>query len=702
MGVGIGSQGALRPGAGAGQSTAKRVPLSAHKGRLRPGELAEAAVLGDLALVLEIVGWFAPLGGALQALAIVPFAVLASRHRLRAGVIAVTSSASVAWLVGGVGIVLQTGLVGAVGLSVGAALRRNWSKPFAVVVTTLSAGLPVAAGTLLVDAISPSFRHLTFQQVRILWRDVAAVLSHLGRKELADRGTHLLNVALAHWWYAVPAAEMAAILAVAIVCVRLQPLLLRVATSSVASFSDAGAEREPCSGEPAGRVAPVPARLASLCYRYPGAPADAVRGVDLELASGEMLAVIGPNGSGKSTLVRLLAGRLRPSGGALSRPGRAGYGERGGTAMIFQRPESQVLGVRVRDDLWWGLAPGDRPAPGPLLEVVGLAGMQERETSTLSGGQMQRLAIAAALAREPHLLISDEATAMLDSSGREEVIGLLRRIAAEGITVVHVTHRFAETLVADRVGRMVGGRLASVRAPEALDGSARPAYTPFRPATPAGEVLVALRGVSYEYSPGTPWAQRALTGVDLEVRKGEGLVVTGANGSGKTTLAWILGGLLEPASGSATLRGEPIASLRGHVAVSFQHARLQLLKPTVLADVAAGTTPELARRALEEVALDPDEIGQRRIDDLSGGEQRRVALAGLIVRAPELLVLDEPYAGLDDEARLALARVLSSLRERRRIATVVVSHDLEDAGLLGERLVLLDSGTVSGEEPIRR
>src|SRR5207302_9974095 len=124
------------------------------------------------------------------------------------------------------------------------------------------------------------------------------------------------------------------------------------------------------------------------------------------------------------------------------------------------------------------------------------------------------------------------------------------------------------------------------------------------------------------------------------------------------------------------------------------HARLQLFRPAVFGDVAFGADldRDTVAGALEEVGLDPVEMSERRIDELSGGQQRRVALAGLLVRRPRLLVLDEPLAGLDDETRATLVTVLAQLRDHHGVATVVVSHDLEAAPGLADRLVVIDGG----------
>jgi energy-coupling factor transporter ATP-binding protein EcfA2 len=207
--------------------------------------------------------------------------------------------------------------------------------------------------------------------------------------------------------------------------------------------------------------------------------------------------------------------------------------------------------------------------------------------------------------------------------------------------------------------------------------------------------MITLSGVGHVYSPGTPWAHRALIGVDLELSSSERLLVVGANGSGKSTLAWILAGLFAPTEGSATIDGEPLAAQRGAAAISFQHARLQLFRPTVRDDVRFGTTISNTQvdEALRTVGLDPMTFATRRIDELSGGEQRRVALAGMLVRSPRIVVFDEPFAGLDAPSRRLLIDVISRLRT----ATVVVSHDYQDAARFANRVLELKDGRLARE-----
>ena len=657
-------------------------------------------------------------GAAFQGLAIVPFAALAARQRARTALVAMFAASSVSFLVGGVGIVVQTAIAGSLGLAVGTAYRRRWNPATAVLIATVTTGIPVAVISLVGEALSPGLRRLAFAQVEILWRDARAGLRLGGAGSLASSGDETLRWVINHWWLTVPLFELVAIVLAAALCARyLWPLLARLEHDSPAPVEASpwpSSDLVVRSGAVAGiaALAPVPVELDRVSYQYPGSNAWAVAQVSLSVRPRSFLAVVGPNGSGKSTLVRLVAGRLSPTLGTVRRPGDPGLGVPGGTSMIFQRPESQVLGVRARDDVVWGLPPTPRPDVGALLARVGLAGFEERETAGLSGGELQRLAIAACLAREPRLLISDEATAMIDGPGRAEVVALLESLAAAGITVIHVTHREAEAAKADSALLMLAGRLVpsppterqGAPTPRAglRPGREEPSAAGTRPNEPEWSrrprrSFLRVRELGYVYANGTPWARRALEGIDLDLRRGEGIVVTGDNGSGKSTLAWILAGLLVPTEGEVLIEGQPVVAGTGAVGISFQHARLQLIRPTVLSDVSYGADKDRATAALRSVGLDPLTMGPRRVDELSGGEQRRVALAGLLVRDPVLLVLDEPYAGLDDEARAGLAAILARLRDEREMATVVVSHDLDNAELLGDRLVTLEAGRVAGE-----
>ncbi|MGB2720387.1 MAG: ATP-binding cassette domain-containing protein, partial [Rhodococcus sp. (in: high G+C Gram-positive bacteria)] len=382
------------------------------------------------------------------------------------------------------------------------------------------------------------------------------------------------------------------------------------------------------------------------------------------------------------------------SEGTVDRPGSTGLGRYGGTAVVLQRPESQILGTRVADDVVWGLPPGDsRPDVEALLDEVGLGGMGSRDTASLSGGEMQRLAVAAALARRPALLIADEATAMIDASGREHLVSLLAELPRRHeMSVVLVTHHVSETVAADRVVHLHEGYQvqhdttwmhARTENPAALHDN-------------SSERLLELSGVEHTYNRRTPWAQAALNGVDITVKRGEGVLILGGNGSGKSTLAWIMAGLTCPTSGTARLGGKAMTSRVGDVGLAFQHSRLQLQRRTVSEDIAAAAGPETGSAtvsaAMDAVGLDRS-LAARDIDSLSGGQMRRVVLAGLIARRPRMLVLDEPLAGLDPPGRDDIIGVLAGLRDRG-VAIVVISHDVDGMDTVCSRTITMADGHI--------
>ncbi|MDQ1532857.1 MAG: energy-coupling factor transport system ATP-binding protein, partial [Actinomycetota bacterium] len=507
---------------------------------------------------------------------------------------------------------------------------------------------------------------------------------------VAHFGDRVVHYGLSHWWLLVPIAELFSLALTSLVTFAL-------ARKVVGRLADTPPRLR--LGDPDLRDArepgPVPVTFVDVGLQYPGANRYAVDGLNAVVDAHRFIAVTGPNGAGKSTFARLLAGAT-PTFGTVDRPGAVALGRVGGTTLVFQRPESQVLGVRVRDDVVWGLPVHSKVGAGvdveAVLETVGLAGLADRDTITLSGGQLQRLAVAAALARRPALLISDESTAMLDPAGRERLLALLRTLPTnEGPTVVHATHRVDEISAADSAIAL--GPIAVPRPDAAL--RLLHALRPAVPTVPTSTApLVSLRGVGYVYSAGTPWAHRALTGVDLDIAATDAVLVVGGNGSGKSTLAWLLAGLLTPTEGEALLDDQPIVEQVGRVGLCFQHARLQLLRHTVAGEL-DGTRLGLgtAAEALALVGL-PPRLAASAIDDLSGGQQRRVALARLLASDSPLLVLDEPLAGLDDEARAELVAVLAHLRATRPIALVIVSHDIEELSPVVDRVVALRNGEV--------
>jgi energy-coupling factor transporter ATP-binding protein EcfA2 len=641
-----------------------------------------AAAMADLAAVACVLLRFLPLGRLVAVLATVPFAVVGERCRLRACLAAGLSGGAVGFLLGGLGSAATVLSVAGVGSVVGIARRRGWGYSRTAVVGAVGLGLPAAALALGAMWLFAGYRELAFAQVVNAWQGVARLLTGMGLPALARLGDLGVGWAVAHWaiWIPVLIVGMTAIHVAFVRLLVSAPLraLARLVPTAVFTLPRPGPRGE--------AVAPLPVRLRQVSLRYPGSPHPAVSGVDLDLAGGEFVTLVGPNGAGKSTLGRLLAGAL-PDEGEVARPGAAGLGVPGGTGMIFQRPESQVLGVRVADDVLWGVPRKTPVDVGALLERVGLAGLAERETATLSGGQLQRLAVAALLARRPSLIISDESTAMLDPEGRIRMLELLRSLAAEdGRAVLHITHHLEELRGSDRTVT-VSPRRGHADPPES------PAMVSAPRASAGGALLTS--GLGFLYAPGTPWEHRVLDRVELDLPAGGSLLVTGTNGSGKSTLAAILAGLAAPTEGVALVDGRPVRNGTDGALLGLQHPRLQLVRPTVGADVqdAAGVGPEAADAALAALGLRPERYRNRRIDELSVGEQRRVALAGLLACRPRLLVLDEPLAWLDQAGRAALLRALGAARDTG-ITMVLTAHDTTGLDGLVDAAVLVADGRV--------
>jgi energy-coupling factor transport system ATP-binding protein len=259
--------------------------------------------------------------------------------------------------------------------------------------------------------------------------------------------------------------------------------------------------------------------------------------------------------------------------------------------------------------------------------------------------------------------------------------------------LVHITHYNNEAVSADRMIDLSDspdntGMVETSAAPVPTVAVDYPQHAP----------VIELVGVGHEYGSGTPWAKTALRGINLVVEQGDGVLIHGGNGSGKSTLAWIMAGLTIPTGGACLMDGRPTHEQVGAVALSFQAARLQLMRSRVDLEVASAagfshSDKDRVAAALAVVGLDPT-LAKRRIDQLSGGQMRRVVLAGLLACSPRALILDEPLAGLDAASQRGLLRLLEDLRRERGLTVVVISHDFAGLEELCPRTLHLRSGTV--------
>lgn len=649
--------------------------------------MAQASVMAALAAALAIISVVVPFAGGLSLLTTVPMGLLGYRYRLRVLVASTVAASVVAFLIAGVSGLMVVVNCAYVGGLAGIMKRRGRGTP-TVIAVGLVAG--VVFGLFIIAALTVlvRLRTLTFEAMTANFDGVVSVMSRFEPfRPAAEDARRMFGVALQYW----PALLMVyAMFSIMVVTLVGWWALSRV-LDRLRGIPDVHKLEPP---DESGPVAPVPVRLADAGFRYPNAARDALRPVSLSVDVGEHVAITGANGSGKTTLMLLLAGR-NPTSGVIERPGAIGLGKPGGTAVILQHPESQVLGTRVADDVVFGLPPGTHTDIPALLDEVGLTGMEERDTGGLSGGELQRLAVAAALARTPSMLIADEVTSMVDQRGREALLNVLSGLTdRHRMALVAITHYNNEADTADRIVDLT----ESLDNTDMVESAAAPTATTSA-APRAAEPVLQLDHVSHEYAAGTPWAKPALTDVNFTVHEGDGLLIHGGNGSGKSTLAWIMAGLTTPTSGACLVRGRPAPECVGEVAIAFQAARLQLMRSRVDLEVAsaAGFSPRDTARvhaALAKVGLDASLAG-RRIDQLSGGQMRRVVIAGLLARSPQALILDEPLAGLDAASQRGLLRLLSDLRRNSGLTVVVISHDFVGLEELCPRTLHLRDGVLT-------
>lgn len=499
--------------------------------------------------------------------------------------------------------------------------------------------------------------------------------------------------------------------------------------------------------------AEVPVRLAHVTLRY--GDSVALDDVTLEVCRGERVCVLGANGSGKSTLASVICGLLAPDEGDVELVGHAvctggvpdlaAYRDaRRQLGLVFQNPDDQIVTSVVADDVAFG--PENLGVPRAQISArvarelrrVAMEKYAHADPSRLSGGQRQRVCIAGALAMEPAVLVLDEPSSLLDVRGRAAIMRVMGRLAAAGATLVHVTHFMDEALAADRVIVMQHGRVvlegtpdevfaaknaqviealglempfearlaAALRQAEAASGAiaapgAPSGEKPAAPAPAAAPPVILARDLGFSYGPGA----QALDGVSLEVPVRATTAIVGQTGSGKSTLLRLLCGLEAADAGSLTVCGINAATKRGRrqirraVGYVMQHPERQLFAQTVAEDVAFGprnqglSAAEVERRVAH--ALDLVGLADRRDAspfELSGGQQRLAAIAGVLAMEPELLVLDEPTAGLDPRGRARLRALMADLAAHG-VTLLQVTHSMEDAAR-ADHVVVLDQSHV--------
>ncbi|MCO5227387.1 MAG: ATP-binding cassette domain-containing protein [Thermomicrobiales bacterium] len=485
-----------------------------------------------------------------------------------------------------------------------------------------------------------------------------------------------------------------------------------------------------------------------LTFAWPEATQPTLHELDWHIEQGSFALLIGRSGSGKSTLLRSLNGLVPHfSGGVfggnvlvngLNTRQHAPRDFAHHVGFVFQDPEAQLLTSRVVDDIALGMeqqgvAPSImRKRVEEMLDLVGVAHLRDRSPETLSGGEKQRVAIAAALAMHPPVLVLDEPTSQLDPWGAEEVIAALQRMNDDlDLTVVISEHRLERVLshadtvrLLDDDGRPTDGspvEIARIVSPIALPPIARLAralemedipltvkqarslsgfsevgnqlvdQTPELIGNEPGDVVLRVSNLTVRLERTT-----VLRDASFDLHQGEFVALLGRNGSGKTTLLRSIMGFVPSSAGSA-------AMVAGDNRIGYVPQRsASLFFCETLGDELRftakkrGVEIDIAARLAE---VDLEWAIDRHPSALSVGERQRAAIATVLAGDPQLLLLDEPTRGMDPWHKRKLADVLRRLQQRG-VAIIMATHDVELAAELAHTVIMLgDGGIVSMGRP---
>ena len=546
----------------------------------------------------------------------------------------------------------------------------------------------------------------------------------------------------------------------------------------------------------------------------------AISHLNFTIEEGSFVCVLGHNGSGKSTLAKLFNALQIPTEGCVIISGMDSREEanvfpiREKVGMVFQNPDNQIIASVVEEDV--GFGPENIGVPteeiwkrvADALDAVNMEAYRLKSPNHLSGGQKQRVAIAGTLAMEPKTIVLDEPTAMLDPSGRAEVIRSIRELnQKKGITIILITHYMEETVDADRIILMDQGKLVLDGTPKEIFSkveelkslrmdvplitdlahelrlSGMPVSEGILKEEELVEELLSIFGedsfmegiekgqkeeehsqatslsseekaieaeieketekdfilkvenLSCIYQKGTAMESYALKDIHLSIKRGSFSALIGHTGSGKSTLLQHFNGLIKPETGEISVHfrknpalilqdkgflfwkgkkrkvekegvlsfreeGFDFQGLRFKVGLVFQYPEYQLFEETVFEDVLFG--PKNQGLSLEDAKKEAEEalrsmgveeaLWQKSPFELSGGQKRRVAIAGVLAMDPELLILDEPTAGLDPAGREELFQVIAHLQEHYAMTILLVSHSMDDVARYAEEVFVLNQG----------
>lgn len=455
-----------------------------------------------------------------------------------------------------------------------------------------------------------------------------------------------------------------------------------------------------------------------------------LQNISFDVSAGKCLVVTGASGCGKSTLAHVLAGLL-PNSIPAKVKGKATVANMDvlhnpveetarHVGIVFQNPRTHLFHLRVDDEVAFGprnLGMTEDEVAARVdwaLEAVGIKNLRGHKPASLSGGQVQRLAIAAALAMKPKVLVLDEPTASLDVPGTQTVIKTLEQLKKQfGLTIILIEHRLAEVRrLADQVLIMENGRVAAQGPFDGVLGNHNTLHRfglrrPTAESLTGWQKLLAPNGHHPEHQLPLLDLQdltagydghAVIHGVNLKIFHGEFVALVGDNGAGKSTLALAAAGLLKPIHGNVIVNGISHPRPGLDIALLFQNPADQLFTDSVEEEVAFG--PRNYRRFDDQIhdltltSADLLHLRNRRPFTLSIGQQQRTAFASCIALRPALVILDEPTLGQDWRHLQQLMDCLTRLNQQGT-AVLLITHDYKLVHHYARRVILMKDGRLT-------
>jgi len=498
--------------------------------------------------------------------------------------------------------------------------------------------------------------------------------------------------------------------------------------------------------------------LNDVSFTYPDAKEPAIRDLSLSVNKGQFVVLFGASGSGKSTLLRLLKKEIQPHGklsGRMMINGQLITEKEGLTkdvGFVFQDPENQIVADDVLHEIVFGLeniglnTNEMRNRVAEMVHFFGAESILSRKSEQLSGGKKQQINLASVLLMQPNILLLDEPTSQLDPVSAREFMDMLKRLNEEfGMTVIIAEHRLEEVFtLADQIIMMENGSINMTGEPKEvlreLWNTPYQAYVPKIPSiflsmnghgsvpltvkegrdwiqsqkikpvfssgdktSPKTEELVKVRNLSFHYDKKSEFV---LNELELSLNKGEFFALLGGNGSGKSTLLKVIAGLVKPDNGKVMFGKWPIRKYKQNelarkIGYLPQNPKLFFIQDTVQKELQM-TLEQWKVPDVNEVTELLDQLAITHLldnhpYDLSGGELQKAALACILVRKPEILLLDEPTKGLDPISKETLAKILLSW-QTAGMTILMSTHDVEFAAQYATKCGMMFQGKIASED----